>query len=336
LFVDALLPEEPVARGENWQHSEATLATLLGLDAVSKTDVQSTLKDVSAGQTARVEFRGQVEGAAEGVSTKIEVQGRYIYDFQERRISSLILLVKENRSIGHVAGGLDVVSKLQLSVAPLVESKHLTAEKLEEVAFDNDPTRTLLAHESTEGGFRLLHDRRWHAVNDDPKLLTMRYVDRGDLLAQCNISPLEKAPAGKQLSMAKFQTDIQQALGDKFSHFLKAAEESDPRGWTIYRVIASGTVSDLPIIWYYYLIADQEGRQVACAFTLEDGLVERFAEADRLLVGGIGFIDPSTTTPEPPTPTRTSSSSADRNPPEPQSAKQSDGQPSSTSLRIRK
>lgn len=291
LVIDALLPEEPVAQGQSWKHTEPLLAALLRLDAVSKTDVQSVLKDVVAGRTATAEIAGQIEAAVDGVSTAIELKGRYTYDFGQRRITSLVLLIKERRSVGHVATGLDVVSKLQLAVSQRDQSKHLTSEALEQISFDDDPMRTLLTFESLPGGFRLLHDRRWHTVSDDPKLLTMRFVDRGDLIAQCNVSPLTKAAPGQHITLEKFQTDIQQALGDKFGQFLKAAEESDARGWTIYRVIAGGMVAELPIIWHYYLVADQQGHQIAFAFTLEEGLVQRFGEADRALVDSVGFIE---------------------------------------------
>jgi hypothetical protein len=293
LVIDALLPDEPVAQGQSWKHAEPLLATLLRLDAVSSTDAQSVLKEVVAGRTAMAELAGKVEGAADGVSTTIELKGRYTYDFAQRRITSLVLLIKENRSVGHVATGLDVVSKLQLTVRKQDQSKHLTSDVLEQISFDDDPMRTLLAYESQSGGFRLLHDRRWHAVSDDPKLLTMRFVDRGDLIAQCNVSPLVKADPGKHVTLEKFQTEIQQALGDKFGQFLKASEETDGRSWTIYRVVASGMVAELPIIWHYFLVADQQGHQIAFAFTLEEGLLQRFGEVDRALVDAVGFIEQS-------------------------------------------
>ncbi len=146
------------------------------------------------------------------------------------------------------------------------------------------------------GGYRMYLDRRWHSVLDEPKLLTLRFVDRGDLLAQCNIAPLEKASPGERVSLQKFQADIREALKNNFGQFLRASEGTDSRGRTIYTVIANGRVSDLPIQWNYYLVADREGHQVAFAFTLEEGLVERFGDTDRQLVGSLEFFDPPTPT----------------------------------------
>ena len=111
-----------------WNHADALLAALLDLDAVSTSNVQSTLKTATAGRTATVELAGKVEGAIHGVSTKVELKGRYTYDFTRQRITHFVLLVNEDRSIGHVATGVDVTSKVTLTIAPLAESKHLSAD----------------------------------------------------------------------------------------------------------------------------------------------------------------------------------------------------------------
>jgi hypothetical protein len=304
LLIDALLPPEPVAVGGTWKHSEALLALLLDLDAVSKGDVQSTLKSAAAGATAIVELSGSLEGAVHGVSTRIELKGRYTYDFTQRRITHLVLLVNEDRSIGHVATGVDVTSKITLSVAPLAQSQHLSMDRVAQIEFMADPARNPLLYEANSGGFRVFLDRRWHAVNDDPKLLTLRFVDRGDLLAQCNIAPLAKAAPGDHVSLERFQADIREALGNNFGQFVRASTGTDAHGRVRYTVIANGKVSELPIEWHYYLVADSQGRQVAFAFTLEEGLVERFADADRLLVGTVELFDAPVETARPAASTR--------------------------------
>jgi hypothetical protein len=275
------------------------LAALLDVDAVSANSVQSTLKSATAGRTAIVEMAGTVEGAVHGVSTKVELKGRYTYDFSRRRITHFVLLGNEDRSIGHVATGVDVTSKITLTIAPLSESKHLSPDDAAIAEFVSDPGHNPLVHESNAGGFRLFLDRRWHNVNDEAKLLTLRFVDRGDLLAQCNISPLAKAAAGQHVTLAQFQADIREALGDNFGQFLRASEGSDAHGRVIYSVVANGKVSELPIEWHYYLVADSQGRQIAFAFTLEEGLVERFGDTDRLLVGNVELFEPVAETARP-------------------------------------
>jgi hypothetical protein len=47
--------------------------------------------------------------------------------------------------------------------------------------------------------------------------------------------------------------------------------------------------ADIPIRWIYYHISDVQGRQVAITFTIEQQLVERFADADKAIVEALRF-----------------------------------------------
>ena len=93
---------------------------MLGLDEVGKTTVESTLKEVTD-IVARFEFAGQVEGTIYGVSTAIEIKGKYRFDLRSHRIDWLAMLVKEDRPASFVADGVDVVSRLQMIVTPAQE-----------------------------------------------------------------------------------------------------------------------------------------------------------------------------------------------------------------------
>ena len=57
-----------------------------------------------------------------------------------------------------------------------------------------------------------------------------------------------------------------------------------------------GRVSELPIQWNYYVVADEHGRQTALAFTVEGKLVERFNKADEKLIRSFRFLDPKLAT----------------------------------------
>ncbi len=46
-LLDRLLPEKPVVVGDQWPHSKALMAALLGLDEVAKCTVESKLKEVN-------------------------------------------------------------------------------------------------------------------------------------------------------------------------------------------------------------------------------------------------------------------------------------------------
>jgi hypothetical protein len=128
---------------------------------------------------------------------------------------------------------------------------------------------------------------------DAGDLLALRYLDRGELVAQCNVSSLADVPPGKEPTLSDFQHDLERSLGNNFERFLEASEATNSLGHHIYRVIAEGRVSDLAIQWHYFLIADREGHVAVLAFTVESDLAERFGDADELLAATIEFAPTS-------------------------------------------
>ncbi len=73
---------------------------------------------------------------------------------------------------------------------------------------------------------------------------------------------------------------------------MQASEGTTSTGNKIYRVVAEGSVSDLPIEWNYYLVSNPDGRQAVFAFTLEQPLVAQLGETDQELVRSLVFQDP--------------------------------------------
>ncbi|HVX12924.1 MAG TPA: hypothetical protein VHC22_17205 [Pirellulales bacterium] len=289
LLLDRLLPERPVKIGDHWRHDDGLIAELLCLDVVSQSDVESRLKEVS-GDRARIELAGHVLGAVGGVATEIEVKAKYRYDFQQRRVTGLGLLVKEKRAIGPVNTGLDVVAKLQLALGPAEDARELSDTALAKLPLDPQPELLALACQAPTKKFHIYHDRDWHLMADAGELLALRFLDRGELVAQCNVSSLADVEPGKEPTLATFQHDLERSLGKSFERFVTVSEGTSSVGHHIYRVIAEGRVADLPIQWHYYLVADPEGHLAVFAFTVEAELVERLGEKDEALVATIEFV----------------------------------------------
>ena len=200
------------------------------------------------------------------------------------------------------APGADVVAKLQLTLAPLAtEPKELSSESLQGLPLDAKPEQLVLEYEAVNHGFTFHHDRRWYPMQEQDDHLAMRLVDRGALIAQCNVSQLAKAEPSTTLSLAKFQADVERALGKNFKRFLQASEGTTSTGNKIFRVLAEGSVSDLPIQWNYYLVSDPDGRQAVFAFTLEGALAAQLGETDQELVRSLSFAEPTVKTASQPT-----------------------------------
>ncbi|MBI3837287.1 MAG: hypothetical protein HY288_05040 [Planctomycetia bacterium] len=294
LVLDQVLPTNPVTLGESWKLADQTLADLIGLEAVSWTDVQSVFGQITDG-VAEIASAGSVSGAVGGVSTEIEMKAKYKFDLKLKRIVYFALLIKEKRPIGHIGPGLDTVAKLIVEIGGAHQNQHLTETSLAKVPKTLTPQLAQLGFESASRQFRFHYDRRWYITSDEPKLTVFRLMDRGELVAQCNVATL---PGGqkKPVSLAEFQQDVQQTLGKNFGQFINASESTNEAGYTLLRVVVRGTVSQLPIEWIYYLIADSKNQRVSLAFTLEQSLEERFAQADRVLVSELRLTEPTVPT----------------------------------------
>jgi hypothetical protein len=290
VWLDDLLPAKAVAVGDQWRHSDQLMASLLGLDAVSESNVTSELKTIDA-ENARFELAGEVHGAAGGVATEITLKAKYRFNLKQRRVAWAGLLIKEKRSVGHVATGLDVVAKMQISITPEAAAKRLPDSLLRRISLDSPAQPITLECQSPTGKFAFQHGRGWHVMNDAGEVLTLRYVDRGELVAQCSASAPPDADSGKRPTLAAFQTEIQKGLDKDFGQFVQASESVNSVGHVIYRVVAEGKVSDLPIQWRYYLVADDQGRQAVFAFTLESELAQQLGDADQELISTLEFAD---------------------------------------------
>ena len=278
-----------IASGATWDLDRDFLAAYLRLDAVAASDVECRLAEVT-GNSAMVELAGHVNGAIGGVSTEIELKGKYRFQFDQRTIDWIALRTQEKRSIGHVAPGLEAVTQIEVSQIPLQAWKHKYDPQFEQLSSADEVTRKWLRFEPQSGKFRLLHDRRWHVIGEESDRVALRLVDDGDLVAQCNVSILPPVKPGAHATLGVFQKDIQRSLGDHFGHFVAASESSDEQGRAVYRVLAEGEASGLPIRWNYYHVADSQGRQMVLVFTMEGGLVQQFADADLPLVGSARFM----------------------------------------------
>ncbi|MEN6493892.1 MAG: hypothetical protein ABFD16_06335 [Thermoguttaceae bacterium] len=287
LLVERFLPEKPVAIGEKWEHSAELMTALLGLDAVSEAKVSSTLLTVDPEKPARFEMTGRVSGAIGGVATEIELQAKYHFDRKTNRVTWFGLLVKENRSVGHIGPGLEITARLQMKIVPGSQSDQLSDRALAGLTLKPTPALTQLAYES-QGGWDAMLDRRWYVTADDAKLAILRLVDRGEFVAQCKIS----ASPAKDLTLAAFQEDIKRGLGKSFKQFVEAGQATNDRDYRVYRVVVEGEASDLPIQWIYYYVADRYGHQAVLAFTVEGRLVETFAKADDVLLRTFDLADP--------------------------------------------
>jgi hypothetical protein len=282
------LPNRNLTIGGEWKLDDAVVSRLLNLEAITEQSLALSLDSVKE-NVAICSVEGKVAGAVGGVSSDIELKGKLNFDLGRRAVTWLALGIKESRAIGHAQPGFDVTTKLRMVAAPCQAAVEVADKSLAGLTTTADHGRTLLEYTADDAGFALTHDRRWHVMVDRHDLTVLRFVDRGDLIGQCNISP--RPPLGKdqELTLEGFQHEVKTALGQNFGQVVEAAQEAGSGNITIQRVVVSGTAGELPIQWTYYHLFDQTGRRAALVFTIEGKLLERFGQIDRELIGGFAF-----------------------------------------------
>ena len=289
LVIDQLLPQADVETGHRWKPSGDALAQLLGLDSVGHTEAECVLVDVNS-NVAEITIEGPLGGAFGGVATEIELKGKLFFDIDAKRPKSLLLAVREQRGIGQVGPGVNVVAKIKLNFEPQPESKLLDPEIVQAAKMPQSDTAPPLEYRSESKGYGFQYDRRWLITRDEPDLLVMRFVNRGDLVAQCNVAPLSKN-LDQPLEMEDFQNEVQRALGKPFGKFERASQRTTESGLRILQATAVGMAEDVPIQWQYYLLHNHQGRALSVVFTMEGPQVEQFHDQDQALVESLKFLD---------------------------------------------
>lgn len=291
LLLDRLLPDKPLPVNGQWQHPDDLIAAMLGLDGITESNVKSVLTGVADGK-ARLEVAGRVAGAEDGVPTELELKGKYHFDLKAQRITWFGLLVQENRAVGHVDTGFNVVARLQMKITPGRKSEQLSDAALANLPVEPTAELTQLSYEPPEGNWRLAHDRRWFVITEEDSQAVLRLIDRGDKLAQCNVALLPQVADATQLTLERFQEDVVRALDKSFQKLLRASQRHSEADYRVFQVVAEGEASDLPMQWIYYLVIDEQGRRVVLAFVLEKPMLDRFRGADEALVATLRLAEP--------------------------------------------
>jgi hypothetical protein len=281
--LDLLLPRASIEMEGTWKLADSTIARLLCLEAVGHQDVVATLKKVEDG-LAMIELAGKVSGAVGGVSTELELEGKVNFHLEAKCVTWLALQYDEKRDIGHAQPGYDATIRVRVQAEPIQSSPELTDPSLPGLLAKDQAGQSLLEFKAEKAGVAFLHDRRWSVMVDRFDTVILRLIDRGDLIAQCNITRLPALEKGKQMALAEFQRDVEQTLAKNKAQIVEAAQTQNDEGLRVLRIVVSGAASELPIQWVYYHLSDASGQRASLVFTMDARLVERFAQIDRELV----------------------------------------------------
>ncbi|MDR1964613.1 MAG: hypothetical protein LBQ50_12600 [Planctomycetaceae bacterium] len=283
LTLDRLLPNKEVQVGGTWKISDSVLRSFLSVDAVTESNVEAVLTAV-ADKMAMIEVVGDVSGVYLGAATEMSIRAKFQFDLTAQRINWLGLLIEENRSIGHVGPGLDLVARLQVKISPIETPQSLTDNIVREISVKPNDTILKLKYDGGKAPWRFFHDRDWYVFQDDPQTTILRKLHKGELVAQCNIADMGKVDVKTMTTLDKFKKELADGLGKNFGKIAAAEEHTNKLGYKVFTVLIDGTVEELSLRWIYNLMTDKDGQQSVIVFVVEADMLEQFADADEVLL----------------------------------------------------
>ena len=283
-----LFTKENVSVGEKWQPSKDLIADLVSINRVITSDVTMMLKSVEEDQ-ARVYFYGQLRGESDGAITDMNLKGIAILDLTDQLVTSLRMTVDEERRSGQVAPGFEGKVKLDLRLSKTDENPALSKQRMAKV-YRGKKVKFNFHLEPENSSFQLQHDTQWRVIASQEDAAVLRYIDDGQLVAQCNLVELPRRPADNPLALNDFKSEINRIISEsEGAQIIKSEAKINPAGHSVLHVNVDGLEQGIPFKWLYYHVAANDGRRVTFVFTLEKDAAEYFGSADNNLVASFAF-----------------------------------------------
>jgi hypothetical protein len=291
LVLTDLLPEKRVTVGDRWRVGDGAAKAVSEYDTLTSNKLEASLESIDDAR-ARFRLKGQIQGSARGGPGKITCEGFMTFDRQAARIDHLDLNRTESRQAGPVEAGLDIKSTLTVTRKAVETPPVLADAALRGLNLEISPARELLRLNTPGGKGALLHDRQWHMFWEDPKLIVLKRLSGGQVIAQCNLMVGPDAGNGRHQDPNQFREDIRRGLKNRFVRFLGAGEiDGDVAGGFRYKVGVQGREGQLGVVWYYHLVASPRGEQLLATFTLAEDHVKLFGDQDLGMIGSLQWLN---------------------------------------------
>jgi hypothetical protein len=285
-----ILPTELVTPGKTWRPHADSVATVLGLESVTRTTLQCTLNRPQ-GSRLKIDVTGEAEGITLGAKSTIKVNGHLIYDKGDGRVTEVDVRLEEDREVGRAAPGFQLTANVKTKVSRLSAAPaELTATQLAQFKLEPSPATLALDFAAPAPAIGIMHDRRWHITAHRRDSVVLRMIDQGQMLGQCNISSLDNSEEDIAVDFSRFRQQIEELMTKQNGKIDEAAAAQPDDKTHVLRIAASATVKEIPVRWFYYYLAGAAGQRAVLVFTLEDKMAKQFAEADHELVGGFRFL----------------------------------------------
>jgi hypothetical protein len=286
--VTGVLPGKDVAVGDTWSVPASVVQALCNFEGVTEHAVSGKLESV-ADDVAVFRLTGTATGIDTGAIAKVKIDAVGRFDRKAKRLVSLEWNQKDERDQGPVSPVTVVESTTTLKRQPIEQPDSLSDVALVSVPADEDPPAPMkqLDYRDSQGRFSFLYSREWHLTAQSKEHLVMRYMDRGDFVAQVTLTPWKKADKGKHMTAEEFKQAMNDTGGWEPEKELQAGEVPSENGRWVYRFSVLGQMDGVAAVQNFYLVASPEGEQMILVFTMTPKQVEKLGARDLSLVGSL-------------------------------------------------
>jgi hypothetical protein len=286
--VTGLLPGKEVKVGDTWKVPANVVQALCNFEGLTEHTLTGKLESV-ADDTATFHLTGTANGIDLGASAKLKIDAVGRFDLKAKRLVSLEWKQNDERDQGPASPVTTVETTTTLKRQAIEQPSALSDVALVSVPAEQEPPAPLLQldYRDPQGRYSFLYPRQWHITSQTKEHLVMRYMERGDFVAQATITPWKKAEKGKHITAEEFKETMNNLAGWEPDKELQSGELPAENGRWIYRLSTQGLTEGVTAVQNFYLIATPEGEQLILVFTMTPKQVDKFGARDLSLVGSL-------------------------------------------------
>ncbi len=286
--VTGVLPGKDVSVGDTWKVPSNVVQALCNFEGLTEHSLTGKLESM-ADDTATFSLGGTAAGIELGAIVKLKIEAIGRFDLKAKRLVSLEWRQKDERDQGPVSPATVLESTTTLKRQPIEQPAALTDVALVSVPSDWQPPAPMmqLDYRDPQGRYSLLYPRQWHITAQVKEQLVLRYMERGDYVAQATLTPWKKADKGKHMTPEEFKQAMNSMAGWEPEKELQSGEVPAENGRWVYRYSTSGHMNGIAAVQNCYLLATPEGEQMIAVFTMTPKQVDKLGAHDLSLIGSL-------------------------------------------------
>jgi hypothetical protein len=287
LALQGLLPGKQLEVGASWELSNHTALGLCQFEGLESHTLSGRLEAV-AGNQAKISISGNAKGIDGGAQVVLTISATATFDIAKRKIVGLEWKQEDQRDQGPLSPGFKATVTVMLTRTVIDEPAELNDAALAMVpaGMEAPAGMTAIVYRDPQGRFDLTHPREWRMTSATDQHTTMRLVERGDLVAQVNITTLDRAAPGQHMDPAEFKDKMMASPGWEPGEVIEESEIKGRADRFVYRLSAAGMIDGKQIVQTFYLVAGGNGAQAVVAFQTQPQKIAKLAGRDLVFVEG--------------------------------------------------